>query len=39
MANSVRSIEFDRLVVGAPVRVVFEKITDEISLPRVRPAD
>jgi uncharacterized OB-fold protein len=37
MANWDRTIELDRLVVGAPVRVVFEKITDEISLPRVRP--
>ncbi len=37
MANWDRTVELEQLAVGAPVRVVFEKITEEISLPRVRP--
>jgi uncharacterized OB-fold protein len=36
MVNWDRSVALDELAVGAPVRIVFEKITDEISLPRVR---
>jgi uncharacterized OB-fold protein len=39
VANWDRSIELEQLVAGAPVQVVFEKITDEISLPRVRPIE
>jgi uncharacterized OB-fold protein len=37
MANWDRAIALEELSCGAPVRIVFEKITDEISLPRVRP--
>jgi uncharacterized OB-fold protein len=36
MANWDRSLPLDALSCGAPVRIVFEQITDEISLPRVR---
>jgi len=38
MANWDRSVALDELAVGAPVRIVFEQINGEISLPRVRPA-
>lgn len=37
MANWDRSASLDRLAVGAQVEVVFEPITDDISLPRFRP--
>jgi uncharacterized OB-fold protein len=38
MANWDRSVALKQLAVGAPVRIVFEQINGEISLPRVRPA-
>ena len=37
MANWDRSVALDLLAIGAPVRIVFERMTDEISLPRARP--
>jgi hypothetical protein len=37
MANWHRDAPLDRLSVGAQVEVVFEPVTDEISLPRFRP--
>ena len=38
MANWDRSVALDKLAVGLPVEVTFEAITEEISLPRFRPA-
>jgi len=38
MANWDRSVPLDGLGVGVPVEVTFEAITEEISLPRFRPA-
>ena len=38
MGNWDRSIDLYRLAVGLPVEVTFEAITEEISLPRFRPA-
>lgn len=37
MANWDRSQPLEELTVGTPVRIVFEQINEEISLPRVRP--
>ncbi len=37
MANWDRAVPLDELSCGAPVCIVFEKIAEEISLPRVRP--
>jgi len=37
MANWDRAAPLDGLAVGAQVEVIFEPVTDEISLPRFRP--
>jgi uncharacterized OB-fold protein len=37
MANWDRALPLDELSCGAQVRVTFEQINDEISLPRVQP--
>jgi hypothetical protein len=39
MGNWDRSVDFDKLAVGAAVQVVFESVTNEIALPRFRPVD
>ena len=39
MGNWDRSVDLDKLAVGAAVQVVFESVTDEIALARFRPVD
>ncbi len=39
MADWDRESALDRLAVGLPVQVTFEAVSDDISLPRFRPAE
>ena len=39
ITSNVVGIDPHRLKCGMPVEVIFEKITDEVVLPRFKPAD
>ncbi len=39
MADWDRESALDRLAVGLPVQVTFEAVSDDVSLPRFRPAE
>lgn len=39
MVADLAGVEPERVRIGMPVRVAFERVTDEIALPRFRPAE
>ena len=39
MISNVVGIPYDQIRIGMPVEVVFEAISDEITLPKFRPVD